>query len=131
MAAEPEITTTPAAECGGTPKKNEEVVEIEKEVKETGEDDDKEKRIVKLEKKVEELTNKLSAQQTSAPAASMPAQLKANIAQARTQAAKQQAADQISWPEAVKKHGYAKACELYPDERQAWISAELSKGSIR
>jgi ATP-dependent protease ClpP protease subunit len=134
MAAEPEITTTPAAECGGTPKKNEEVVEIEKEVekKETeGEDDDREKRIIELEKKVEELTNKLSAQQASAPAASQAAKLKANIAQARTQAAAQAAQASMTWPEAVKKHGYAKACELYPDLRESHMRAECAKGSIR
>lgn len=131
MAAEPEITTTPAAECGGTPQKNEEVVEIEKEVKETGEDDDREKRIIELEKKVEELTNKLSAQQASAPSASQSAQLKANIAQAHTQAAAQAAQASMTWPEAVKKHGYAKACELYPDLRESHMRAECAKGSIR
>ena len=132
MAAEPTTTVSPSAECGGTPKKNEEVVEIEKEVKETGgEDDDKEKRIVELEKKVEELTNQLSAQQASAPAASQAAQLKANIAQARTQAAAQAEQASMTWPEAVKKHGYAKACELYPDLRESHMRAECAKGSIR
>lgn len=141
MAAEPEITTSaPAAECGGDPARTsaEEVVEIEKEVKK--EEDGGSDRTSELEKKVEELTAQIAAltaaqaaTATAAPAASQAAQLKANIAQARAQAAaQQQAGKKLSWPECIKAAGsFAKACELYPDERQEWISAELAKGSIR
>lgn len=116
----------PKAGCG-EPDRNEEVETTE--TVETG--DDEEARIAELEKKIAELEEKLG-EKNRAPANPQAAQLKENIAQARTQAAKQQTAGQLSWPECIKKAGsFAKACELYPDERQAWVSAELSKGSIR
>lgn len=116
----------PKAGCG-EPGKNEEVETTE--TVETG--DDEEARIAELEKKIAELEEKLG-EKNQASANPQAAQLKANIAQARTQAAQQKAAGQLSWPECIKKAGsFAKACELYPDERQAWISNELAKGSIR
>ena len=119
---------SPSAECGGTPQKNEEVVEIEKEVKETPGDTD---RISELVKMVEELTAKL-AEQTSlleAAQAKLAAQAKFRLV---TASAAQTAADASSdWPDLVKKHGFKKAAEQYPEVRKAYMKAELAKGSIR
>jgi hypothetical protein len=115
----------PKAGCG-EPGKNEEVETTE--TVETG--DDEEARIAELEKKIAELEEKLG-EKNQAPANPQAAQLKSNIAQAHTQSAAQAAQASMTWPEAVKKHGYAKACELYPDLRESHMRAECAKGSIR
>jgi ATP-dependent protease ClpP protease subunit len=130
MAAEdPAIIPAPAdpqAACGDPGKAEE--VETTKTV-ETGDDEDV--RIAELEKKIAELEKKLGEKNQSAAAQSaQSAQLKASVKQARTQAAAQQNGP-ASWAEAVKKHGYAKACELFPDLRESHMRAEFDKGSIR
>lgn len=127
MAAEPELTSTPAAECGGTPKKNEEVVEIEKEVekkKTEGEDDDKEKRIVEIEKKVEKLTAKLCDKQAKLDAQAHFRAVVASAGQTAEQASK-------SFPELVKEIGFKAAAEKYPATRKAYMAAQIAKGNIR
>lgn len=129
MAEDPAITTAPAdpqAACGD-PGKAEEVETTE--TVETGDDEDV--RIAELEKKIAELEEKLG-EKNQASVARQAAQLKASVKQARTQAAAQVAKDTMTWPECIKKAGsFAKACELYPDQRQEWIDSELAKGSIR
>lgn len=124
MAAEPEITSTPAAECGGTPQKNEEVVEIEKEVEKTEGGDDKETRISELEKKVEELTNKLEAANAKLSAQAKFRAVTTSAAQTAAQATK-------SWPELVKDLGFKAAAEQHPEVRKAYMKAQIAKGSIR
>lgn len=122
MAAEPKNKPAPAAECGGEPAKNEEVVETEKEVEET--DDDKETRISELEKKVEELTNKLEAANAKLSAQAKFRAVTASAAQTAAQAAK-------SWPELVKDLGFKAAAEQYPEVRKSYMKAQIAKGSIR
>jgi len=123
MAAEPTTTTPVEAECGQDPKNEEEIVEVEKEVKET-EPDEEEIRISELEKKIEELTAKLEAAE-----AKLAAQKKFR---AVTAAAAVTAEEQrITWAEAVAKHGFAKAAELFPTLREEHMKAEFRKGSIR
>ena len=131
MSAEPELTPTPAAECGGTPQKNEEVVEIEKEVKETSGDDDKEKRITELEKKVEELTAKLEAAQNSLASAQQQVAAAAKFRQVNASVPQSQAEASLSFPELVKKIGYVRARKEHPELMQAYMDAENAKGSIR
>jgi len=125
MAAEPTTTVSPSAECGGTPQKNEEeVVEIEKEVKETSGDDDKEKRITELEKKVEKLTALVAEKQ-----AKLDAQAKfRSVVASASQTAAEASSD---WPELVKKLGFKAAAEKYPEARKAYMKAQIAKGSIR
>ena len=124
MSADPTLTT-PSAECGGTPQKNEEeVVEIEKEVKETSGDDDKEKRITELEKKVEELTAKLAEKQ-----AKLDAQAKFRAVTAS--AAQTASAATLEWPDLVKKLGFKAAAEQYPEVRKSYMKAQIARGSIR
>ena len=115
--------TTPSAECGGTPQKNEEVVEVEKEVKETA-GDDADTRITELEKKVEELTAKLAEKQAKLDA---QAKFRSVVAASANTAAEAS----LDWPELVKKHGFKKAAEKYPEARKAYMKAQIAKGSIR
>lgn len=116
--------TTPSAECGGAPQKDEEVVEIEKEVKETSGDDDKEKRITELEKKVEELTALVAAKQAKLDAQAKFRAVTASAAQTAAEAS-------LDWPELVKKLGFKKAAEQHPEVRKAYMAAQIAKGSIR
>lgn len=125
MAAEPTTTVSPSAECGGTPQKNEEeVVEVEKEVKETTGDDDKEKRITELEKKVEELSALVAEKQAKLDA---QAKFRSVVAASANTAAEAS----LDWPELVKKHGFKKAAEQFPEARKAYMKAQIAKGSIR
>lgn len=123
--------TTPSAECGGDPQKNKEVVEIEKEVKETSGDDDKEKRITELEKKVEELTAKLESAQNSLASAQQQVAAAAKFRQVNASAPHSQAEASLSFPELVAKIGYVRARKEHPDLMQAYMDAENAKGSIR
>jgi len=121
MAAEPTTTTPVEAECGQDPKNEEETVEVEKEIEKT---DDEDTRLTELEKKIEELTAKLEAAE-----AKLAAQKKFR---AVTAAAAVTAEEQrITWAEAVAKHGFAKAAELFPTLREEHMKAEFRKGSIR
>ena len=131
MSAEPELTQTPAAECGGTPQKNEEVVEIENEVKETSGDDDKEKRITELEKKVEELTAKLEAAQNSLASTQQQVAAAAKFRQVNASVPQSQAEASLSFPELVREIGYVRARKEHPELMQAYMDAENAKGSIR
>lgn len=125
-------TTTPAAECGGTPQKNEEeVVETEKEVKETSGGDDSEKRITELEKKVEELTSKLEASQKNLASAQQQVAAAAKFRQVNASVPQSQTEAQLSFPELVAKVGYVRARKEHPELMQAYIDAENAKGSIR
>lgn len=125
MAAEPTTTVSPSAECGGTPQKNEkEVVEIEKEVKETSGDDDKEKRITELEKKVEQLTAMVAEKQAKLDAQAKFRSVVASASQTAAEAS-------CDWPELVKKLGFKAAAEKYPEVRKAYMKAQIAKGSIR
>ena len=125
-------TATPAAECGGTPQKNEEeTVEIEKEVKETPGGDDSEKRITELEKKVEELTSKLEASQKDLASAQQQIAAAAKFRQVNASVPQSQAEAQLSFPELVAKIGYVRARKEHPELMQAYIDAENAKGSIR
>ena len=124
MSAEPE-KITPSAECGGTPKKNEEeVVEIEKEVKETSGDDDSEKRITELEKKVEELTALVAEKQAKLDAQAHFRSVVASASQTAAEAS-------LDWPQLVKQLGFKAAAEKYPEVRKAYMKAQIAKGSIR
>ena len=126
------VTATPAAECGGTPQKNEEeVVETEKEVKESSGDDDSEKRITELEKKVEELTSKLEASQKDLASAQQQVAAAAKFRQVNASAPQSHAEAQLSFPELVAKIGYVRARKEHPELMQAYIDAENAKGSIR
>jgi len=121
MAAEPTTTTPVEAECGQDPKNEEEIVEVEKKIEKT---DDEDTRLTELEKKIEELTAKLEA-----ASAKLTAQKKFR---AVTAAAAVTAEEQrITWAEAVAKHGFAKAAELFPTLREEHMKAEFRKGSIR
>ena len=132
MSADPEHTPDPSAECGGDPQKNEEeVVEIEKEVKETSGDDDSEKRITELEKKVEELTSKLEASQKDLASAQQQVAAAAKFRRVNASVPQSQAEAQLSFPELVAKIGYLRARKEYPKLMQAYIDAENAKGSIR
>lgn len=133
MAAEPETSTSePVAQCGGEPAKNEqETVEIEKEVKETSGDDDKEKRITELEKKVEELTSKLEASQKDLASAQQQVAAAAKFRQVNASAPQSQTEAQLSFPELVAKIGYVRARKEHPELMQAYVDAENAKGSIR
>ena len=124
MSAEPETTVQPAAECGGTPQKNEEVVEIEKEVKETSGGDDAQTRIEELEKKVEELSSALKARDEK-----LAAQAKFRAVTAF--AASTTAEASLDWPQLVKQLGFKAAAEKYPEVRKAYMKAQIAKGSIR
>lgn len=119
---DPEKTTvSPSAECGGTPQKNEEeVVEIEKEVKETSDDD----RIAELEKKVEELANKLAKANDKLAAQAKFRAVNASAAQTAAQASK-------DWPELVKELGFKAAAEKFPEIRKSYMAARIAAGSIR
>lgn len=121
--ADPVTTTTPSAECGGAPKKDEEVVEIEKEV-EKKEESDPETRITELEKKVEELTAKLEAAQNKLAAQAKFRSVVASASQTAAEAS-------LDWPELVKKIGFKAAAEQYPEVRKAYMKAQIAKGSIR
>ena len=117
-------TTTPVAECG-EPKQTaeeEKTVEIEKKVETT--DDPTETRITELEKKVEELTNKLAEKDKALAAAAKFRSVNAAAPQVAEDAA-------LSWPEAVKKYGFAQAAEKFPQLRADHIAAECRKGSLR
>lgn len=123
MSAETTPVTTPSAECGGAPKKDEEVVEIEKEV-EKKEEADPETRITELEKKVEELTAKLEAAQNKLAAQAKFRSVVASASQTAAEAS-------LDWPELVKKHGFKAAAEQHPEVRKAYMKAQIAKGSIR
>ena len=117
-------TTTPVAECG-EPKQTaeeEKTVEIEKEVETT--DDPTETRITELEKKVEELTAKIAEKDKALAAAAKFRSVNASAPQVAEDAA-------LSWPEAVKKYGFAQAAEKFPQLRADHIAAECRKGSLR
>ena len=115
-------TTTPVAECGEPKQTAEETVEIENEVETT--DDPAETRITELEKKVEELTNKLAEKDKALAAAAKFRSVNASAPQVAEDAA-------LSWPEAVKKYGFAQAAEKFPQLRADHIAAECRKGSLR
>ena len=124
---DPEVTTTtdvPEAECG-SPEKAEEILEVEKEVekKEEAPAPD-ETRLTELEKKVEELTAKLASANSKLEAQKKFRSVVASAAQTAEAAP-------ITFPEAVKKEGFAKACELHPQLRADYMRAEMRKGSIR
>lgn len=124
---DPEVTTTtdvPEAECG-SPEKAEETLEIEKEVekKEEAPAPD-ETRLTELEKKVEELTAKLASANSKLEAQKKFRSVVASAAQTAEAAP-------LTFPEAVKKEGFAKACENHPQLRADYMRAEMRKGSIR
>ena len=131
MSADPEHTPDTSAACGDPQKNEEEVVEIEKEVKETSGDDDSEKRITELEKKVEELTSKLEASQKNLASAQQQVAAAAKFRQVNASAPQSQAEAQLSFPELVAKIGYIRARKEHPELMQAYIDAENAKGSIR
>jgi len=116
--------TTPAAECGGTKQTAEKVVEVEKEVEKKEEVDPAETRISELERKVEELTAKLNAAQDKLAA-------QAKFRAVTASAAETQEQFHTTWPEAVKKYGFAKAAEKFPQLRASHMESEFRKGSIR
>ena len=116
-------TTTPVAECGEPKQTAEETVEIEKEVK-TDTPDETETRITELEKKVEELTAKIAEKDKALAAAAQFRSVNASAPQVAEDAA-------LSWPEAVKKYGFAQAAEKFPQLRADHIAAECRKGSLR
>lgn len=122
--------TTTVAECG-EPKQTaeEKTVEIEKEVETT--DDPTETRITELEKKVEELTAKIAEKDKALTEAN--AQVAAAAKFRSVNAAVPKAAEEaaLTWPEAVKKIGFAKACEKYPKLRADYMESENRKGSLR
>ena len=125
---DPEVTTTttdvPKAECG-SPEKAEKTLEIEKEVekKEEAPAPD-ETRLTELEKKVEELTAKLASANSKLEAQKKFRSVVASAAQTAEAAP-------LTFPEAVKKEGFAKACENHPQLRADYMRAEMRKGSIR
>lgn len=139
MSADPEHTPDTSAECGGDPQKNEEeTVEIEKEVKETSDDDDTKKKLEELERKVEELTaaiaakdSKLAAAQTQLDAAKKQVAAAARFRQVNAAAGQSREEAQLSFPELVAKIGYVRARKEHPELMQAYIDAENAKGSIR
>lgn len=118
----------PQAACGD-PDKNNAAAAATGPVQNEDGDTDKDTRIAELESKVAELEKKLSDTGSNSQQA---AQLKASVRQAYTQTAAKQNQEKLEWPECIKKAGsFARACELYPEERQAYIDSELAKGSIR
>ena len=123
MSADPTLTTL-SAECGGTPQKNEEVVEIEKEVTETSGDDDKEKLIAELIEKVDKLTALVEEKQAKLDAQAHFRSVVASAAQTAAAASK-------SWPELVKEIGFKAAAEQYPEVRKSYMKAQIARGSIR
>lgn len=117
--------TAPEAACG-EPEKAEEVVEVEKEIEkkeEIPEVDPREVKIEELEKKVEELTAKV---------ASMTEQLEAQakyrgVVASAHQTKKADANKPMTWPEALRKHGYVDACAMFPELRAAYIAEVTAK----
>lgn len=117
--------TAPEAACG-EPEKAEEVVEVEKEIEkkeETPEVDPREVKIEELEKKVEELTAKV---------ASMTEQLEAQakyrvVVASAHQTKKADAEKPMTWPEALRKHGYVDACAMFPELRSSYIAEVTAK----
>lgn len=125
MAENEKTVTAPEAACG-EPEKAAEVVEIEKEVEkkeETPEVDPREERIVELEKKVEELTNKLATMTEQVEA---QAKYRTVVASAH-QTKKADAEKPMTWPEALRKHGYVDACAMFPELRASYIAEVTAK----
>ena len=119
--------TAPEAACGD-PEKAEEVVEIEKEIEkkeETSEPDPREERIVELEKKVEELTNKLATMTEQLEA---QAKYRTVVASAH-QTKKADTEKPMTWPEALRKHGFVDACAKFPELRAAYIAEVNAKSN--
>lgn len=131
MPADPELDPTPSAECGGDPQKDEEVVEIEKEVEKKEEVAPAETRISELEKKVEELTAAMKAKDEALASAISKLDAQKKFRSVVASAAQTAEAAPMNFPEAVKKIGFAAACEEYPQLRADYMRAEMKKGSIR
>ena len=117
-------TTTTTLTDGCEKPAAEEIVEKEVELKKKEEVDPAETRISELEKKVEELTAALKAKDEKLAAQAHFRAVTASAAQTSEQF-------HTTWPEAVKKHGFAKAAELFPQLRDEHMRAEFAKGSIR
>lgn len=124
--ADPEVTTTvdpELAECGpGSDRPSAEEVVEKKEEKVEEKDDDA--RISELEKTVEELTAKLAAAQDKLAA-------QAKFRRVVAEAGSASVDPKMTFPDAVKKIGFVKACEQYPQLRKEYMRAQIRKGSIR
>lgn len=128
MTPEDPEKTVPVDECGGS-KKAEEIVEKEVETEvEKKEDDD---RIAELEKKVEELSAKLAKAEELIEAKDAKLAAQAKFRAVVASAASQTSDAPADFPAAVKKIGFVKACEKYPELRKQYMKARIQLGSIR
>ena len=117
-------TPAPSAACGDDQGKNAVTTDPVTEPVTGEEDMDEESEIEKLKKELEEMKSQLAAANQQVAAAARFRSVNAAAGQLVAQT-------ETTFPEAVKKHGFAKAAALYPELRTAYMKAERAKGNLR
>lgn len=123
---DPNLTDPNADSCNEPENQDPETQDPETQDPETGDPED-----TAASDELKDLKAQLEATMAKLAAAESKLEAQKRFRSVVASAAQTAEAAPLTFPEAVKKEGFAKACELHPQLRADYMRAEMRKGSIR
>ena len=123
---DPNLTDPNAASCDEPENQDPETQDPETQDPETGDPEDN-----AASDELKDLKAQLEATMEKLAAAESKLEAQKRFRSVVASAAQTAEAAPLTFPEAVKKEGFAKACENHPQLRADYMRAEMRKGSIR